>query len=413
MIKLPTLKVFETRMPIIFKNTIETMYASTIEVMSPLTTKQVYKAIVQEAANLVGADFGSIFIAKNGKLKIVYTTVPIKRRITPRVNGNASRAYKNNELVVLNKQEIKIAHPEALERNIKSIIIIPLSANGKSLGVLTLQSSKHEYFDNKKINILKLFGSVASLKIQQVELWEQVKADLEIRDQFTALASHEIKTPLAVISMYSSLLEQKLEKGEPLKKEWIETISRQSLRINQIINEFLNIKAVRAGFNYNFEKCNIITLMSTLLKHYSVTYPDQKINCKILLKNNHGIVLGDKDKLTHVFTNILNNAIKFCNGNSILITMSKIDQEAVVEIEDKGVGIAESDLPHIFDPFYQGKNKKAGMGMGLYLSKNIINAHKGRIEVKSQVGEGTKVTIKLPQYYVRTTQKTRKQTQVA
>src|SRR5258708_27123148 len=143
-------------------------------------------------------------------------------------------------------------HPEMVATGTKSLIIFPLAYKNKSWGVLTLRSKKVLYFDPEKVDVLKLFISIASIKVKNSSLREETKRQLKFRKEFSALASHELKTPLTIISLYSDQIERKVRKGQKVNPEAFRTVHTQIDKMASIIDEFLtNKRDIQIKLVYN------------------------------------------------------------------------------------------------------------------------------------------------------------------
>src|SRR5882762_428392 len=189
------------------KNILKDIYVASLKFMVPLTTRETYKIIVKEAAKLVGAEYGSIFLANDGVLYRAYSSVPHRNRLEPRPNGYAYNTFQKKEIFIHTTKTIHESHPELENEAVKSLVLIPLSYRKESLGVLTLTSKSKAFFDEKKIRILKLFGSMASLAIRNHKLQSDLQQTLETRDLFISLAAHEFRTPITTIYLYGQLLQ--------------------------------------------------------------------------------------------------------------------------------------------------------------------------------------------------------------
>jgi signal transduction histidine kinase len=391
---------FSYSMYVLNSKSVDSLYKSIIAIAAPTLPKNIYKAIVEESCKLVDAEYGAIFTMPEGrKLKRIYSTVPHEYEIQPSIEGNSFKAYINKQIYILGEKEIAEKYPAMHEAGTKSLLILPLFYENESLGVLTLRSRKNFHFDKKKVDVLKLFITVAGLKIRNSYLREETRTQLKYRKEFAALASHELKTPLTIISLYAQMIQESISKSKDLKDDWFITIQTQIDKMTNIINEFLTIKKIKErNLNYHWKISNLSELLKDVVKNYSVINPDRKIDLVIRTGVNKVRVKADEQKLQGVFINIINNSIKFSPSNSVISIDLKVEDNMVcVEFQDRGVGIKKKDLPYVFEPFFRGgKIKRTGSGMGLYLSKNVILAHKGKIDLESSYKLGTKVMIKLP-----------------
>lgn len=381
-------------------NNIETLHDAIIKIVKPVIPQKIYETIVNEAVGLINADYGSIFIIQDKKLKRVYSSVPRLNQISlKRADGFTIHSYKKKEIYILEKNDIQKIDPEMLLDGTKSVIVLPLAIKNKSLGILTIKSKRTLYFDKRRVNILKLFASVASIKIRNSYLREQTTKQLKFRKEFSAIASHELKTPLTTVSLYTQLLKKKLDNNTTVEKEWFTIIETQIDKMTNIINEFLTTKGTdKNKFIYKWTKVKPYILLKQIVNTYKIINPTREIIFSPSRETKNTEILADRHKLSGVFVNILNNSIKFSMENTLItIEMKTRGNHLLILFKDEGSGISKKDMDFIFEPFFKGgKIKKPGSGMGLYLAKNIIKAHNGSIDILSTLGIGTKVKINLP-----------------
>lgn len=378
---------------------LEQIYESSLSFLAPQTLPQTYASIVKEAMRLVGGEYGSIYLYKHGRLYREFSTAPPQNQVKHRRRGFLYNAYKKRSVSTLSKKEFIKIHPEFKDNSISSVIFVPLIFKGKTIGVLTLQSSKEKYFTPKKKKILKLFSSFAYLAIQKTLLYTHTKNALHARDLFIAMAAHELRTPLTTINGYAQLLHHKLTKKENPKLKWTRVLKHETIRLTKLVNELLQIDQIKRGqFQYNLIHSHLTQIISDALNEFRFSYPKYNIVIKDNLSLKNDIFIGDCDKILQAFSSILSNAADFSPAQkNISIETRKNSNSLFVTIRDQGKGILKKDLPHVFEEFYRGTNSsKEGMGLGLFLSKLIIDKHRGSIKLDSKPNVGTTVYVKLP-----------------
>lgn len=383
-----------------YDHELEKIYQSFVKLLTPLRREEIYEKIVTAATSLVDAEYGTILLAKEGgSFRRAYTNTPEKfHRLKSRKKGNVYKAFTEQKITVLTKEEIEKTHPDFNNKNIQSIILIPLTVNNISIGVLSLQSTKKEHFDAKRKRILTLFGAMATLAIRNVNLLRERQEAVASRDLFISMASHELRSPLATISGYAQLIERNLKLGKNLQAKWSETLNSEIVRLTRIINEMLDIDYIRTGrFQYEMEAVSLATVLGRVMRDFSYTFPNKKLVLQNLIKGED-VVFADSDKLLQTFGNILNNANKFSYSDTpIEIEATKKDKYFYISITNQGDGISKKDIPFIFDNFYKGNPNAKGMGLGLYIAKNIVSEHGGEITITSKKKQKTTFTVQLPQ----------------
>ena len=234
---------------------------------------------------------------------------------------------------------------------------------------------------------------------------DKVEKSFEAEKQFTSDASHELRTPVSVISSQAEYALNLIEKGKATDPEVEESLSKilsKSQRMSQMISQLLTLaRADRGTEKLIMEKVDISTLAESIASEFAAS--PQAIERNITIKTNctpNIQINGDKNLLTRMFENLLSNALKFNKDNgTVTVTVSETDTSAIIKIADTGIGIPAADLPKIFDRFYQSDKSRTNsdsIGLGLSMVKWITqSAHKGKIKATS-TKEGTEFEIELP-----------------
>ena len=223
-----------------------------------------------------------------------------------------------------------------------------------------------------------------------------------LREQFAAIVSHEIKSPLGAVQQNLFALDSDL--SDKLSDEQKEKIKRLQNRIKDLIklvNTWLraisvDISSIREGF----APLSISDALAKALENVESHSVRKDIHIETKIKEPIETINGNEVTLVEAFVNIIGNALKYTHmGGQISINAMKENDQILVEIKDSGVGISREDLPHIFDDFYVGITKPEGerrSGVGLAITKRIIEAHDGSITVESELGSGSTFTVRLP-----------------
>ena len=220
------------------------------------------------------------------------------------------------------------------------------------------------------------------------------------RNQFVSNASHELKTPLSTMKILIQTLVYQEVFDPGLTKEFLTDIDKEIDRLAAVVSDLLTLVGTDSGeTKLNYEEISLNGLLLDNVKRLSPLAHENGIE---LEHDCQSIMLyGDKSKLTQVFYNLIDNAVKYTpRGGQVAVTCEKRGKLAVIEISDNGIGIPEEDQLHIFDRFYRVDKARSretgGTGLGLSIVKQIILMHQGSISVSSKVDEGTVFTVKLP-----------------
>jgi PAS domain S-box-containing protein len=235
----------------------------------------------------------------------------------------------------------------------------------------------------------------------------QIREIEKRKDDFIKMASHELKTPITSVNGYVQLLinifdeheEEKLQAARPTVKASLATISRQVAKLTRLISELLDLTRIESGkLELNRSEFRIDELVEEAVEEARHTTSKHAI-----LFNNefHGCVTADRDRISQVISNLLNNAIKYSrDADSVEVSVDNENDHAVIRITDFGIGIAPADQQRIFERFYrvEGRSEQTypGFGIGLFIANEIVTRHGGFIDVISEKGKGATFTIKLP-----------------
>jgi len=224
----------------------------------------------------------------------------------------------------------------------------------------------------------------------------------EMKTDFINMVVHELRSPLSAIRQMNTVLVEGL--AGPLNEKQKDLINRQILRIDELlnlINDLLDVAKIEAGRYVQHlvptDICEIISNTISLMQEKARQQGVELIfNCE-----NKEPVPADPDSIKEVFSNLISNAINYSpDGGKVEVTVKGLKEYVEIKVSDTGIGIPKEEIPKIFDKFYRVKDPKArhvkGTGLGLYIVKNIIDAHKGSIDVESEVGKGTTFRILLP-----------------
>lgn len=379
---------------------LERIYSAVLKFLIQLTPEETYATIVNEAIKLVGGEDGAMILIQEGEFKKVYSSSESIAAVKTRKNGFSYRAFIKKKAFVIDFHELRRAHPEKEFENVHSSLFIPLSYKNKGLGTLIVRSSfDGRAFTEKELNVLQLFGSMATLAITKAEFYAEIQQALNMRDRFISMAAHELRTPLTAIHGYSQLLAKKMSGNDTNESRWANQLVYECTRMRILIDDLLEINRIRSGkTNYIWKECNLEEIIIRARNNFIFMYPDRKIIIDQKINQPKPFVIGDFDKLLQSILNLLDNAAKFSSASdSVEVMLDKKENYYRISVKDKGLGIHTKDIPQVRTSYYVGSNhNKEGMGLGLYLVDDIINAHRGLLSIKSREGKGTTVEILLP-----------------
>jgi signal transduction histidine kinase len=225
-----------------------------------------------------------------------------------------------------------------------------------------------------------------------------------VKDEFISMASHELKTPLASLKGMTQLLHRRLIRAKSPEVASLTSMENSIRRMEVLVNDLLSISSADTGmFVLHYRRCNIVDLTQSLVDEYVFGTNPQPVIQLSLLSGETLEADVDVERLGQVIINLLSNARKYSEqGAPICVSIERLAQEFRIIVSDSGVGIPSAVLPQIFDRFYRVPDievqtgSSIGFGLGLYISKVIVERHKGRIEVESTPGVGSRFIVVLP-----------------
>ncbi|HET9946751.1 MAG TPA: GAF domain-containing sensor histidine kinase [Patescibacteria group bacterium] len=280
-----------------------------------------------------------------------------------------------------------------------SLMIIPLIVEKKTIGIIQFVSTNDtHHFSQAELSIAEELAARASLAIEHSMLYDNAQEAIIKRDEFISTASHELKTPLTSLKVYTEVLEQQFAGKDKKTSLYLSRMNTQINNLTHLIKDLLDVSRIQLGkIAFNFEEVAIDPFIKMIVTDMDPIFTGHAIE---IHGQTHATVMADKERLGQVIMNLLTNAVKYSpDAKKIIVHISKTKKHVFISVEDMGMGIDKKNLARIFDRFYQIKDnnsQNSGLGMGLYISKEIIHKHNGTITVKSKKGKGSTFTVALP-----------------
>jgi signal transduction histidine kinase len=231
----------------------------------------------------------------------------------------------------------------------------------------------------------------------------RVQSSRNSQRNFVANVSHELKTPLTSIQGFAQAILDGTADEPEARKQAAEVIYNESGRMHRMVLDLLDLARLDAGTaDLKMSPLNVSVLLNAIAEKFSPMAGKAGVTVTVNVPADLPVFLGDGDRLAQVFTNLVDNALKFTSaGGKIELKAELAGEHMQVSVQDSGRGIPASALPHIFDRFYQADSsrpggKKHGAGLGLAIVLETVQAHGGRISVRSQEGQGTTFVVNLP-----------------
>ena len=301
-----------------------------------------------------------------------------------------------------------VAHPEHRSRlaqlDIQSHLCFPLTARSHILGAISFMLTQSDRrYTASDIPLIEEFVRRAATAADNARLYLEAQEAVRTRDQFLSIASHELKTPLTSLRGYAELFQRRATREGTLKERdqrALTIILEQSSRLNRLIDSLLDLSRIQMGrLGIEQVPVDIRELTQRVVERTRMTADQHTLE----LHNAEQplMVHGDELRLEQVLQNLIQNAIKYSpEGDRIRIQVERHEHTVHILVIDQGIGIPVEALPRLFRRFYRAQNvdpkRISGMGIGLFLVKEIVTLHGGEVHVESQEGIGSTFTVSLP-----------------
>ncbi len=285
------------------------------------------------------------------------------------------------------------------------ILGIPIMTPHEVLGAITFIRFGGPVFTANDTGIAEYITRLLSLQIYKERI-KQERDNLEfqfrtfqMQEDFISTVSHELRNPLGFIKGYTTtLLRNDTNWDAEIQREFLTIIDQETDRLQDLIANLLDSAKLQSGqIVMNFEAVRLDALMNDLLLRARLHHPDAQINANVTTPIK--TIQGDPRRIAQVLDNLISNAVKYAPGSPIYITIKETSAGVAIEVHDEGPGIPEKYLKHVFNRFFRVPDQSPsvhGSGLGLFICKQIIQAHNGGIEIESSAGQGTTFKIFLP-----------------
>lgn len=380
-----------------------------------LTVQQVCEVTVGSTFKALGAQVGSIALLNEDGEKIeVKKFLSNAGAISPKWrNFNISEKTPSTEAIhyqqaifISNPQELKERFPllvEEYERlGIQSLVSVPLVMASETLGGMTFSFSTPKDFTDAEQKFIIALSRQCAQALHRAQLYDEAKASVQSRDEFISIASHEMKTPLTPLKLQLQMIERQITRGSEIDKDKLTDLIRNSdhhiKRLSKLIEDLLDVSRITLKtLSINYQKVNLGELIKEVIKQYGHQLRDALLKVNLKLEDDIWAEV-DKIRIEQVLINLLTNAAKYAPGKPIEITLEKRGNRARISVKDEGPGIAEENQRRIFNRFERVRNTDnvGGLGLGLYISSQIVESHQGTFWVESEISKGSTFIFELP-----------------
>lgn len=380
--------------------TLEQLITISRQLNSMLEMRLLLPRIVESARDLTDADDASILLVegRGEKLRFAAATsgsnisalesveVPIDRSLAGWVVRNQQTAIVEDAQSDPRMYTIDGAGPTL------SIVAAPMIFGDKVIGVLeSLTQRDRRSFTAQDVETLETLASIAAVAVQNARLFQQ--------SDWVAEVVHEIRTPLTAIISYADLL-QRDGIGESMREQFAAIIQHEGERVNTLVTQFLDLARLESGrVSLARDRLHIPTLISLAVNVMKPLAEKQNTELRVQLAEGLPPILGDSQRIHQVLLNLISNAVKYSGSNAtVTIKGWYACPDVVIAVTDSGPGIPPELQSRLFQKFARlpGSEQRVGTGLGLLITRQIIEAHGGRIWVESEVGKGSTFAFSLP-----------------
>jgi signal transduction histidine kinase len=287
---------------------------------------------------------------------------------------------------------------------LESYLIVPLRARGRTLGTLTFAyAGSHRHYRKSDLGLAVDLAARAALAVDNALLYRASREAVRLRDEFLAVASHELKTPLTPLTLRLQSLQRELERNTghmdlPRLREHVATLQRQSKRLSTLAESLLDVSRLEAGrLVLDLECLDLSALVRDVASRFVAQAERTRTPLEVRAEET---VVGrwDRLRLEQVVSSLLSNALKYGAGHPIHVLVERVPMGARLTVRDEGIGISPEHLPRIFARFERAVSAEhfGGLGLGLYLTRHLVEALGGSIRASSEPGKGSTFEVDLP-----------------
>ncbi|MFQ5399073.1 MAG: GAF domain-containing protein [Anaerolineae bacterium] len=384
------------------------------QVTGKLNLKSVLQTTVQILRGLFNARASTITMLSEDKTELIVVAAAgthpdyvgtARMKLGEGVSGEAVRRRKVMYIRDAQKEPGFLFFSEDL----RSLLVVPLIVRDEAIGTLTVDSEKPNAFSRSDVQLMTIAGAQVSVAIANARLYEEAEqraAELAIayeelkesdrlKDELVQNVSHELRTPLTFVKGYVDLLmEGEMGLVTPSQQEALQIVSDKTDDITRLIDDIITLQRIDAS-NLQIEDVSMAELIKKAVLSHRMVASRHGLEVKHILRpNEKGMVRVDRGRMNQVLDNIIGNAMKFSpDGGEITVEMHEYEDEVRVVVTDQGIGVPPEKRERIFERFYQvdgsSRRRFGGTGVGLAIVKRIIDAHKGKIWVESELNKGS------------------------
>lgn len=394
---------------------------------STLNLVEVGRRLIDRALSAAQMDLGGIWLREDDTLRCLVQRgyadhLTDDRQQIPLSESRISVRAMDQQEVIYGAATDLYGVDSALAQSAKSVIVLPLRNRGTAVGVLHLGTRQERAFGGEDLAFLGAIANAAAVAVQNARLFEESdqqrqeleRHDLE-KDEFISIISHELKNPLASIKGYAGLLQRRAKKDKvpSASIKGLDVIEQQVNRMNLLLDQLRDVSQIGMDrFEIEPGPLDVAELTQRIALEVQATSTEHQLHLD--MSDEPLLVNADDFRLSQVLGNLISNAIKYSpGGGAVDIAVRRADAPpcqppieydgawALITVRDRGIGIPQDVQDRLFQRFYRAPNTKgkiSGMGLGLYITREIIHRHDGCMWLESEEGVGSLFGVALPVY---------------
>jgi signal transduction histidine kinase/PAS domain-containing protein len=328
-------------------------------------------------------------------------SMPWQELIAKVVSGGRSERIEQVDEEALLSQIPLAARAYVAHHGVSSLVLVPLRLDGQVIGMLAAARNRGgaPYTVDDEI-FLEDIADRASLAIHNARLYQATQAAVNMRDEFLSIAGHELRTPITALQLELYMISRKAREGRdmPALVARSDRALRNLARLTILVDQLLDVSRLGAGrLALELGEIDLAALVKDLVGRSTDELAGA--GCALTLEAGESVVgRWDRTRLEQIVTNLLSNAMKYGKGKPIKIILTHTESHALLVVSDEGIGISPNDRTRIFERFERAAaaHNYGGLGLGLWITRQIVEALGGHIDVQSELGHGATFTVELP-----------------
>jgi signal transduction histidine kinase len=382
----------------------------------PLHEEPPLEQVLKRTTTLLGDVCGAVLIGPDGAVtkRVVVHRIPERAQMASDLIDDSwtiirEQVIENDRSILVTDVEAMSSSPLAVEEErmkagrVSAVLAVPIRSAKQTYGAFISLASQPLGFSQEDLSFAQLAAQRFGTAIENSRLLRELSDALKTRDEFISIATHELKTPVAVLIGYTDVANRSLKSNPDRLPSILEMIKKQSVRLGSLANELLEVSRIHAGrLDLHKERVNLATLVTDAVQRFQAQL-NSADQARLRLSVSPADLWGEWDpmRIEQVLVNLLSNAIKYSpSGGDVEVSVDRLDGQARVSVRDHGIGIPTDQQARILEPFFRTTTatqaKIAGAGLGLFISKEIVERHGGRLWFESEEGRGSTFGFAIP-----------------